>query len=223
MTHPARAKWLFKGAKTWISWWHEESRHQRWRNNLVVGSQSPSSLIHLQLPVSICLAWGRVINHWEYSFYPSPIIHVIFIFLSRPVSAHWRGRAGPWLPNVKISCQGSTWIWFMYYHTNSLSSPHCPAPLTAHRWDRVLIKCPFLSQNSNFHTILLTRLIPYSDHKKSVRNCSFSPVFKCLTHFACQVLTLLDNEKFKKVALFIANQQQATFCCKLFNKNHVST
>ena len=125
MTHPARAKW---GAKTWISWWHEESRHQRWRNNLVVGSQSPSSLIHLQLPVSICLAWGRVINHWEYSFYPSPIIHVIFIFLSRPVSAHWRGRAGPWLPNVKISCQGSTWIWFMYYHTNSLSSPHCPAP-----------------------------------------------------------------------------------------------
>ena len=101
--------------------------------------------------------------------------------------------------------------------------PTAPPPLTAHRWDRVLIKCPFLSQNSNFHTILLTRLIPYSDHKKSVRNCSFSPVFKCLKHFACQVLTLLDNEKFKKVALFIANQQQATFCCKLFNKNHVST
>ena len=129
---------------------------QRWRNNLVVGSQSPSSLIHLQLLVSICLAWGRVINHWKYSFYPSPIIHVIFIFLSPPVSAQWRGRAGPWLPNVKISCQGSTWIWFMYYHTNSPSSPRRPAPLAAHREVRVLIKCPFLSQNSNFHTILLT-------------------------------------------------------------------
>ena len=49
---------------------------------------------------------------------------------------------------------------------------------------RVLIKCPFLSQNSNFHTILLTKLIPYSDHKKSVRNWCFFPVFNCLTHFA---------------------------------------
>lgn len=57
-----------------------------------------------------------------------------------------------------------------------LRPPHCNR--------RVLIKCPFLSQNFNFHTILFTKLIPYSDHKKSVRNWCFFPVFNCLTHFA---------------------------------------
>ena len=110
---------------------------------------------------------------------------MLYSFFSRPVSA-WlpSGGRGPGLgcQMLKFRVKGQLGS-DLCIITQILSALLTTPPPSCNR--RVLIKCPFLSQNSNFHTILLTKLIPYSDHKKSVRNWCFFPVFNCLlTHFA---------------------------------------
>ena len=192
--------------ESWISSWHDHISW--WRNNLVVGSPGPR-----QASRQHCHARGRVIESIHVIF--MLFIHFILFMFLWPVG----GEPGPGCQMLKFRVKGQLGsdlcIIIQFSPLSFLPTPARP------------IKCPFISQNSSSHTmlpyLLLSRLIPYLQTiKRACDTLAFS-VFQ-MSHIVCQVWTLLNNERFSKVALFIVNQL-ATFCCKpcLFNKNFVST
>ena len=126
-----------------------------WRNNLVVGSPGPR-----QASRQHCHARGRVIESIHVIF--MLFIHFILFMFLWPV----RGRARPRLPNVKISCQGSTRIWFMYYHT--ILSTLIPTNTRPPNKMSVYFPEFQLSYHVTISSLIQTNSLP-SDHKKSVR------------------------------------------------------